>query len=286
GYDMIEVLEIQAENEDGEEPEFEIVSKARDFLDEHCDFFMGTSKERNLCKDYVDTSILYEQIIKNDKKYGDSLLLLTDIRVGQINEWEFDSAGNYCTRLLLIDNEYNYYYVYYYGDIPYLEDDYVDAVVLPLDSHSFSNTDGGKTLCLYCAATIIDDPYCIDLYDTSTSSGNTSYNQSSYNNNTNYEYADSSYYSEYMLWDTDCYYYSKEDLQYFTDEELRIARNEILAKHGRTFKDAELQQYFDNQSWYTPLYTPEDFDKQMANLLNDYEKANIEVIKSIEAERK
>ena len=32
-------------------------------------------------------------------------------------------------------------------------------------------------------------------------------------------------------------YYEKSDFEDMTDEELRIARNEILARHGRKFKD-------------------------------------------------
>ena len=33
-------------------------------------------------------------------------------------------------------------------------------------------------------------------------------------------------------------------------DQLRIGRNEILARHGRRFNDQALQQYFDIKSWY------------------------------------
>ena len=44
-----------------------------------------------------------------------------------------------------------------------------------------------------------------------------------------------------------------------TDEEIRIARNEIYARHGRRFNDSELQEYFDSLSWYYGYIEPEDF---------------------------
>lgn len=44
-------------------------------------------------------------------------------------------------------------------------------------------------------------------------------------------------------------------------EDLRILRNEIFARHGRVFKDAELQKYFAAQAWYQP--NPEFKDDQL-----------------------
>ena len=69
-------------------------------------------------------------------------------------------------------------------------------------------------------------------------------------------------------------------------DQLRIARNEIFARHGRMFNDKNLQKYFDSQIWYVPLYTAEYFDKNLYSSLNKFEKANVDLIKAIEAERK
>ncbi|MEZ5344287.1 MAG: YARHG domain-containing protein [Pyrinomonadaceae bacterium] len=41
-----------------------------------------------------------------------------------------------------------------------------------------------------------------------------------------------------------------EAIQDLFTEDLRILRNEIFARRGRIFKDAELQKYFEAQSWY------------------------------------
>lgn len=92
--------------------------------------------------------------------------------------------------------------------------------------------------------------------------------------------------SEYIVDGSDRGYFEKSYFENLSDNELRLARNEILARHGRTFKDQTLQDYFNSKSWYTPIYTPEEFDAQMEQILNEWEKANIEIIKEVEASRK
>ena len=47
-------------------------------------------------------------------------------------------------------------------------------------------------------------------------------------------------------------------------EDLRLLRNEIYARHGRVFKDAGLQKYFDTQAWYKP--NPEFKDDQLSEI--------------------
>ncbi|MBW4634050.1 MAG: YARHG domain-containing protein [Iphinoe sp. HA4291-MV1] len=58
--------------------------------------------------------------------------------------------------------------------------------------------------------------------------------------------------------------------------ELDIMRNSIFARHGRRFDTPGLQQYFDKQSWYRPIYSPMEFDKR--NLLSATEQRNVEYI--------
>ncbi|NMG08793.1 YARHG domain-containing protein [Brasilonema sp. UFV-L1] len=57
--------------------------------------------------------------------------------------------------------------------------------------------------------------------------------------------------------------------------ELDIMRNSIFAHHGRRFDTAGLQQYFNKQPWYRPLYSPKDFP---TNLLSNTEQQNVEYI--------
>ena len=57
-----------------------------------------------------------------------------------------------------------------------------------------------------------------------------------------------------------------------------IAKNEIYARHGRRFKDPDLQSYFDSKSWYKGRYDPDDFDKNHSSDLSSLEKKNAEYI--------
>ncbi len=59
-------------------------------------------------------------------------------------------------------------------------------------------------------------------------------------------------------------------------EDLRVLRNEIYAKHGRVFKDPELQKYFAAQSWYQP--NPEFKDEG----LSETESKNLAIIAEVE----
>ena len=65
-------------------------------------------------------------------------------------------------------------------------------------------------------------------------------------------------------------------------DQLRIGRNEILARHGRRFNDQALQQYFDSKSWYNGTISQDEFDANLDSRLNDVERANIEIIKKYE----
>ena len=59
-------------------------------------------------------------------------------------------------------------------------------------------------------------------------------------------------------------------------EDLKVLRNEIYARHGRIFKDLELQKYFESQPWYKP--NPDFKDDQ----LNATEASNLAKIRSAE----
>ena len=65
------------------------------------------------------------------------------------------------------------------------------------------------------------------------------------------------------------------DLWNLSAGRLRIAKNEIYARHGRLFTDEELQKYFNQCSWYEGTIAPEDF---LENMLNETERFNIRLI--------
>lgn len=87
--------------------------------------------------------------------------------------------------------------------------------------------------------------------------------------------------SPYLLPNSNSAYLTEADLVGMTNEELYFARNEIYARLGRQFKNADLQNYFNSQPWYQPLYSPEEFDSK-GPALNDYERKNAELIMSVE----
>jgi hypothetical protein len=60
---------------------------------------------------------------------------------------------------------------------------------------------------------------------------------------------------------------------------LRLARNEIYARHGRMFDDEELSEYFMYMDWYYPEIPASDFSDDM---LSQIEKDNIKLIKKYE----
>lgn len=60
---------------------------------------------------------------------------------------------------------------------------------------------------------------------------------------------------------------------------LRLIRNEVFARHGYVFKDAELMDYFQHQSWYKPNagFDPNSlskFERMFVNYIKDLESSN------------
>lgn len=76
--------------------------------------------------------------------------------------------------------------------------------------------------------------------------------------------------------------YTAGELAGLTAEELRIARNEIYARHGRWFKSEDLNRYFRKKSWYEPSVEPDAFD---SSVLNRNERDNLKIIKQLEEGR-
>lgn len=91
--------------------------------------------------------------------------------------------------------------------------------------------------------------------------------------------------STYILSDSGSHRYTDGELSDLSDWELYLARNEIFARRGREFRNEDLQRYFESKSWYTPTYSPDDFDARASELLNDVERANAETILKLEQSR-
>lgn len=84
---------------------------------------------------------------------------------------------------------------------------------------------------------------------------------------------------DYIIYDSDSRKLTDYDLSGLNAWELRIARNEIYARHGRMFKDKELQDYFDGKSWYYGYISPSQWSEKN---LNQYEAYNVNLISKYE----
>ena len=86
---------------------------------------------------------------------------------------------------------------------------------------------------------------------------------------------------EYILPDSDKRLIGREDLMNLSPEQCKMARNEIYARHGRKFKDAALQSYFDSCPWYSGRIEPDSFSD---SYLSEVEKKNRDTIVAFEQE--
>lgn len=87
--------------------------------------------------------------------------------------------------------------------------------------------------------------------------------------------------NEFVFPNSNACYLEESCLWNLSKEKLRIARNEIYARHGRRFNDEVLQNYFDHCSWYEGTLAPSDFSEE---LLNEYERANILLMQQYDEE--
>lgn len=103
--------------------------------------------------------------------------------------------------------------------------------------------------------------------------------ESPYNNSTTEGY----FSDDYILPYSDSEYLTEDDLDGLTPDEIRLACNELYARHGRKFKDADYQAYFNSKSWYHGTVEPDDFDDTA--VFNKYELANRDFIIAYEKEK-
>lgn len=86
--------------------------------------------------------------------------------------------------------------------------------------------------------------------------------------------------SENVIVDSSTRMLSENDLVNLTKDQLRIARNEMYARHGCLFEDQDLQNHFNQCSWYKAgsIYAKDAYD-----ILSEIEKSNAELIHNYES---
>lgn len=93
------------------------------------------------------------------------------------------------------------------------------------------------------------------------------------------DYSGNSQKNKYLLPDSAKRKLKKSDLVGLSKKELRIARNEIYARHGRRFNDKDLQEYFESQAWYEGTVPADEFSEDVLSFI---EKKNALFIKHFE----
>ncbi len=80
---------------------------------------------------------------------------------------------------------------------------------------------------------------------------------------------------------TDSQYITEADLYPYSEEEVKLIRNEIYARYGYSFTMDKFQAYFNSKNWYTenPDVNVSTFGSQQ---MNQYERANVDTIQNYE----
>lgn len=88
--------------------------------------------------------------------------------------------------------------------------------------------------------------------------------------------------AEFIFPDSDKKYLSEDEVRAKTVEDLMVGRNEIFARHGYMFEDANLKSHFESISWYQGTVPSSEFNSEQ--VFNEFEKKNVELIKKVEDE--
>ena len=101
--------------------------------------------------------------------------------------------------------------------------------------------------------------------------------ESEYSNSLSAFLSESALETEFVLPDSDIRLYTAEEIQQLNDYELFVAINEMYARHGRIFTDPDLSQYFESLSWYSPQFSPEEYEAS-APSFSETEQGNLETL--------
>ena len=137
--------------ENSEDIPYTISPKAKTFLNDHPE--VCAVKKVNSIKKYVDASIEYKQVEKNQNKFGDKIMKTPECYVIKVNE---SGKGNRTiTEIQVCDADSNYYYVIYNGSLDIYKEDTVQIYGVPVGMTSFENVGGGTTVSLIIAGSYV-----------------------------------------------------------------------------------------------------------------------------------
>lgn len=105
-------------------------------------------------------------------------------------------------------------------------------------------------------------------------------NNNEYNNYTRNNSSSSSKTGGYIISYSSDVLLTSSDIQGLSKQQLRYARNEIYARHGRKFQSQDLRNYFNSKSWYQGVIEPSNFNDK--TMLTNIEYKNVQFLKSVE----
>ena len=137
--------------QNSEQLPFTISPKAKSFLNDHPE--VCSVKKVNDVKKYMDSSIEYKKVEKNQNRFGDKIMETPECYV--IKTEESGKGDNTVTEIQMNDSDYNYYYVIYVGSLDIYKDDTVQVYGVPVGMTSFENVSGGTTVSLVMAGSYV-----------------------------------------------------------------------------------------------------------------------------------
>lgn len=81
------------------------------------------------------------------------------------------------------------------------------------------------------------------------------------------------------MFDTDKKVYTAADFEGLSPEAIHAAKNEIYARHGYSFKDQDLYNYFMCYIWYNPSVMPADFSE---SVFSETEVKNLDILNELD----
>ena len=130
---------------------YKLAESVIDFIDDNSDLFPNATKKALENAKIVDFSYKHFKKTREQEKIG---LVRLDLSAVQVFEDDFFSKK--LTYLLGVDNEENYYAVYYQGSAEVYDGDEITVYAIPCDTTSFSNVSGGSTNVVVMAACAIN----------------------------------------------------------------------------------------------------------------------------------
>lgn len=124
---------------------YTISDKANTFLENHSELFPAESYEKVV--PFINNSIQYKHLSKSVEQYGDQVVTMAGKVQDIYEDVEDNEADKYTfTAIIVSDDDFNYYYIFYPGKCDIYEGDSVIIYGIPVGSSGYDNMGGGTTL--------------------------------------------------------------------------------------------------------------------------------------------